>query len=129
MPLTDVACRNAKASDKPIKLFDGQGLYLLVQPSGSKLWRLKYRFEGKEKLSTAAVQTRGAVRAAPAARRRSAQNYGMDSSTARTRVPASASEFSILELRGATRNWPIFTRVLSTIKPGTEAIDIVLLRD
>jgi integrase len=50
MPLTDVACRNAKASDKPIKLFDGQGLYLLVQPSGSKLWRLKYRFEGKEKL-------------------------------------------------------------------------------
>jgi integrase len=50
MALTDVACRNAKAPERPLKLFDGQGLYLLVQPTGSKLWRLKYRFEGKGKL-------------------------------------------------------------------------------
>lgn len=49
MSLTDVAVRNAKPGDKPIKLADGRGLYLEVSPSGGKWWRLKYRFEGKEK--------------------------------------------------------------------------------
>jgi len=48
--LTDPKVRQAKPSDKPYKLFDGGGLFLLVQPGGSKLWRLKYRFGGKEKL-------------------------------------------------------------------------------
>lgn len=50
MPLTDVSVRTAKATDKPAKLFDERGLFLLVAPSGGKWWRLKYRFEGKEKL-------------------------------------------------------------------------------
>jgi integrase len=48
--LTDPKIRQAKPADKPYKLFDGGGLFLLVQPGGSKLWRLKYRFSGKEKL-------------------------------------------------------------------------------
>lgn len=46
MPLTDTACRNAKAGDKPQKLTDGQGLYLLVKSAG-KYWRWDYRFAGK----------------------------------------------------------------------------------
>ena len=74
MPLTDTAIRNAKAQEKPYKLFDGGGLFLLVTPSKGqgvtpngegvtpkvgrkvtptppgKWWRLKYRFEGKERL-------------------------------------------------------------------------------
>jgi integrase len=49
MALTDVSCRNAQPSEKPYKLTDSEGLYLLVQPNGSKLWRYKYRFAGKEK--------------------------------------------------------------------------------
>ncbi|KVC39930.1 integrase [Burkholderia pseudomultivorans] len=49
MPLTDTAIRNAKPADKPVRLFDGGGLYLEVAPSGGKWWRLKYRFGGKEK--------------------------------------------------------------------------------
>lgn len=49
MPLSDVACRNAKAGSKPVKMSDGGGLYLMVTPSGSKLWRMNYRFEGKQK--------------------------------------------------------------------------------
>jgi integrase len=49
MALTDTAIRNAKHGPKPIKLFDERGLFLLLQPSGGKLWRLKYRFLGKEK--------------------------------------------------------------------------------
>jgi integrase len=49
MPLTNVAVLNAKPGAKPIKLSDGGGLHLLIQPSGSKLWRLAYRFTGKQK--------------------------------------------------------------------------------
>lgn len=49
MALTDIAIRNAKPRAKPYKLGDAQGLFLLVQPAGGKLWRLKYRVDGKEK--------------------------------------------------------------------------------
>lgn len=48
--LTETAVRAARATQKPEKLFDGGGLYLLVNPQGSRLWRLKYRIHGKEKL-------------------------------------------------------------------------------
>jgi integrase len=50
--LTDLACRRAKAEEKPYKLRDGQGLYLEVLPSGAKSWRWKYRIGGKEKRLT-----------------------------------------------------------------------------
>ena len=49
MPLTDTAIRNAKPGGKPVKLFDERGLYLEISPAGGKWWRLKYRFDGKEK--------------------------------------------------------------------------------
>src|SRR5258706_11098006 len=47
--LTDTECRTAKPEATPYKKSDGGGLHLLVQPNGSKLWRLAYRFEGKQK--------------------------------------------------------------------------------
>jgi integrase len=48
--LTDAKIRNAKAKDKPYKLADGAGMYLLVTPNGAKLWRLKYRVgDGKHR--------------------------------------------------------------------------------
>ena len=50
MALTDVAIRNAKPGAKAIKLADGGGMFLLVTPAGGKLWRLKYRIDGREKL-------------------------------------------------------------------------------
>lgn len=50
VPLTDLQVSRAKPQDKPVTLFDGGGLFLLVTPSGGKLWRLKYRIGGKEKL-------------------------------------------------------------------------------
>jgi len=50
MPLTDTAIRKAKPADKPTKLFDGGGLFLLLNPNGARWWRWKYRFAGKEKL-------------------------------------------------------------------------------
>jgi len=50
MPLTDTAIRRAKPLAKPFRIADSAGLYLEVSPSGGKLWRLKYRFDRKQKL-------------------------------------------------------------------------------
>ncbi|MCD7984351.1 MAG: integrase arm-type DNA-binding domain-containing protein [Desulfovibrio sp.] len=50
MPLTDTHIRNIRSTGKPKKHFDGGGLFLFVTPSGSKLWRMAYRFEQKSKL-------------------------------------------------------------------------------
>ena len=49
MPLTALEVEKAKPKDKDYKLSDGGGLYLLVTPSGGKLWRLNYRFDDKQK--------------------------------------------------------------------------------
>jgi integrase len=49
MKLSDTAARKAKPKTKPYKMADGGGMYLEVMPSGSKYWRLKYRYAGKEK--------------------------------------------------------------------------------
>ncbi|WP_394467664.1 integrase arm-type DNA-binding domain-containing protein [Raoultella ornithinolytica] len=50
MRLTDIAVKNAKPSDKPTKISDGKGLYLLVHPNGSKYWQAAYRYDGKQKV-------------------------------------------------------------------------------
>ncbi|WP_226637777.1 tyrosine-type recombinase/integrase [Novosphingobium profundi] len=68
MPLTDIAIRNAKPREKPYKLGDALGLFLLVKPTGGKLWRVKYRIHGKEK--ALAIGTYPTVGLAEARRRR-----------------------------------------------------------
>ena len=50
MPLSDTKARNAKPKSKQFKIFDTDGLFLLVSPAGGKWWRFKYRLGGKEKL-------------------------------------------------------------------------------
>ena len=50
MPLTEGQVRNSKPRDRAYKLADGEGLFLLVQTNGTKLWRMKYRIDGREKL-------------------------------------------------------------------------------
>ena len=50
MALSNTAIINAKAADKSYKMYDTDGLFLQVTPQGGKWWRLKYRFDGKEKL-------------------------------------------------------------------------------
>ena len=50
MPLSEVKIRNAKPKEKFYKLADSEGLYLHVTEKGAKLWRFRYRFDGKEKL-------------------------------------------------------------------------------
>ena len=50
MKLSDASVRTARANGKVQKLSDGGGLYLHVTEKGSKLWRMAYRYEGKQKL-------------------------------------------------------------------------------
>jgi integrase len=50
MPLKDLEVKNAKPAERPYKLYDGGGLSLVVQPGGSKLWRMKYHLQGKERV-------------------------------------------------------------------------------
>lgn len=52
MPLTDVGIKNLRPQEKPYKVFDGGGLYIEVLKTGTKVWRVKYRFDGKEKRLT-----------------------------------------------------------------------------
>ena len=53
--LTELGIRKSKSGKKEKKLYDGQGLYLLLHPNGSKYWRVKYRFLGKEKVLSLGV--------------------------------------------------------------------------
>ena len=48
-PLTDAKIKTSKAKEKDYKLSDGGGLYLLVTKAGGKHWKLKYKFDAKEK--------------------------------------------------------------------------------
>ncbi|EGY28504.1 Phage integrase [Candidatus Regiella insecticola 5.15] len=50
MALTDVKVGSAKPAEKAYKLTDGEGMFLFIHPNGSKYWRLRYRFGGKEKM-------------------------------------------------------------------------------
>jgi integrase len=55
IPLSEVKVRNAKSRGNAYKLFDGGGLFLLLTPSGGKLWHFKYRFNNKEKKLTLGI--------------------------------------------------------------------------
>jgi integrase len=68
MPLTDPAIRNAKPRERPYKLGDAGGLFLLVTPAGAKWWRLKYRFGGKAKLLSLGVYPQVSLKEARAKR-------------------------------------------------------------
>lgn len=55
MSLTDTKVKNARPSEKAVKLTDGFDLYLLVHPNGSKYWQSGYRFDGKQKVFSIGV--------------------------------------------------------------------------
>ena len=62
--LTDLQIRQAKQKENQYKLNDGNGLYLLVHPNGSKYWRMKYRFDNKEKTLSFGVWPEVSLKAA-----------------------------------------------------------------
>lgn len=127
MALTDVAIKSAKAAAKPFKLADGFGMFLLVTPAGGKLWRLKYRIDGREKLL--AMGSYPEVSLGDARRRRDAAREliaaGKDPSRekqrakVRSRVQASntfegiADEFCKKRRRDGQKAWAASTAVRS----------------
>jgi len=74
MTLTDAESRAAKPLEKPCKLFDVGGLYLLVNPDGSCWWLVKYRYGGQEKLASVGVYRPGQPGRGTLGRRKPATN-------------------------------------------------------
>jgi Arm DNA-binding domain len=89
--LTEIRVRQAKPAEKGSKLLDGGGLYLLVTPQGQKWWRLKYRFDAKEKLLSLGVYPGIGLKQARERRddARRQIGSGIDPSTGRHAVKAS----------------------------------------
>jgi integrase len=107
VPLTDVSVRSAKAKTKPTKLFDERGLFLLVTPSGGKWWRLKYRFEGKEKLLSLGTYPDITLKLAREARdsARTLVAQGTDPSVQRQATKSAREERSANSFEVIAREW------------------------
>lgn len=107
MKLTDVAIKRAKPVEKPLRLFDGNGLYLEISPSGGKWWRLKYRYAGKEKRLSLGVYPNTGLREArdrciEARKLLAAQ---VDPAEARRAHKASGSEAGAQSFEAIAREW------------------------
>ena len=100
MPLTDLAIRAAKPRSKPYRISDEHALYIEVTPSGSKLWRLKYRFQGKEKRLALGAFPQVGLREAREKRDRARTKLreGVDPSAAKRRNLEVAATFKSLAL-------------------------------
>ncbi|MET0108594.1 MAG: integrase arm-type DNA-binding domain-containing protein [Candidatus Thiodiazotropha sp.] len=105
MALTDTAIRKAKPHDKARKLFDGGGLFLLINPNGSKYWRFKYRFHGVEKLLALGVYPDVSLKSARDKRDAARQQIadGIDPSEARKAEKAARASNNSFE--AIAREW------------------------
>ncbi|MBP6188736.1 MAG: integrase arm-type DNA-binding domain-containing protein [Azonexus sp.] len=107
MPLTDTTIRTAKPTEKPYKLADEKGLFLLVSPNGSKWWRLKFRIDGKEKLLSLGVYPDTSLKKARSDRdtARSMLAEGIDPSLQRKATKAARVELSANSFEVICREW------------------------
>ena len=107
MPLTDVTVRNAKAQDKPTKLFDERGMFLHITPGGGKWWRLKYRFEGREKLLSLGTYPDISLKLAREARDQARQlvAQGIDPSAHRKATKEARAERAANSFEVVAREW------------------------
>jgi integrase len=107
LKLTATAIRNKKAGAKPVKMFDGGGLFLLINRNGSRWWRLKYRIDGKEKLLSLGVYPDVALQEARDRRddTRRQLALGIDPSVARKAHKASRAEQVSNSFEAVAREW------------------------
>lgn len=105
--LTDVDCRNAKPKEKAYKLSDSGGLYLEVTPTGSKYWRWKYRFGGKEKRLAIGVYPRVGLKDARKQRdqARDMLDVGQDPSAEKRVQRLTVKLMANTTFEGVTREW------------------------
>lgn len=117
MPLTDTAVKNAKPGPKPVKMYDAGGLLLLVAPTGGKLWRLKYRYGGKEKMLALGAYPIISLKDARARRddARKLLANGVDPSDNRKAVKAAKDERAGNSFETVAREW--FTTHLAERAP------------
>lgn len=113
-PLTDIQCRTAKPKDKPYKMFDGGGLYLQVEISGSKLWRLKYIYQGRPGLMSFGAYPLLSITEARSKRAEAKANIkaGIDPAQDRRRVKREAMQlnsFKALALDWHSKQSPRWT--------------------
>jgi integrase len=103
--LTETSVRKAKPSDRPFRMFDGGGLYLKVRPSGSRYWRHKHRFQGKEELRSHGVSPEVGLAEARAKRNaaRKLLDEGIDPSAARKARRAAGTAVESFE--AVAREW------------------------
>jgi integrase len=107
MPLSDTKVRNSKPKDKPQRLFDERGLYLEIAPAGGKWWRLKYRFQGKEKRLSLGVYPDVSLKKARDRRdvARTLLADGVDPSENRKATRAAAADRALNSFEVITREW------------------------
>lgn len=107
LPLSDIQVKNAKSAKADYKLSDGNGLYLLVTTTGGKLWRFKYRFNGKEKLM--ALGTYPEVTLAEARNRRDQARQlianGVDPGELKKRLRSEKAEQTANTFEAVAREW------------------------
>jgi integrase len=105
--LTDAKARKAAPAVRDYKLGDAHGLFLLVRPGGSKLWRLKYRIAGREKLLALGRYPEVSLADARAARdeSRTALRNGIDPATERKRAAARLAAHISTTLESVARSW------------------------
>ena len=105
--LTDAAVKKAKPGEKPVRMFDGGGMYLEVQPSGSKWWRHKFRFGDKEKLLSLGVYPEVSLAEARKRRYEARQLLakGVDPSATRKALKASPANLSADSFGVVAREW------------------------
>jgi integrase len=108
VPLTNVGVKNAAPREKQYKLFDGSGLYLLVMPNGSKYWRMKVRFNGKE-ISPLSFGVYPEVTLAEAREKRSAALQsiakGINPQTAKQQEKLTRATASVNTFEAIARRW------------------------
>ncbi|MBB5503244.1 phage integrase central domain-containing protein [Paraburkholderia sp. MM5384-R2] len=112
-PLTDVAVKNAKPRDKSYRLYDTGGLYLELFPNGSKLWRWKYRFEGREKRLALGKYPEAGLKDARAARDNARQllRKGVDPSANKQVLEAAKQTEAASTFEAVANDW--YERMMS----------------
>jgi len=125
MALTDIKARQAKPQEKIYRITDEQGLYLEVHPSGSKYWRHKYRFAGKEKRISHGVYPEVSLAQARAARdeARRLLREGVDPSqfrktTKQTQAREASNTFSALAAEWFEKQRPTWAASTASKRQG-----------